>query len=68
MRAPEYSVDPVTHMAAAGPVAESVKNETAQISNELSSLANARTDPSYTAANDQNLTRKNTEQYEWYSD
>jgi hypothetical protein len=49
----------VTHITAAGPVAESIKNQTEKTSNEFSGLANAaRTPPAYTAANDQNLTRK----------
>lgn len=49
----------VTHITAAGPVAESVKNQTEKTSNEFSGLANAaRTPPAYTAANGQNLTRK----------
>ena len=51
----------VTHISAAGPVAESVKNETAKTSTEFSGLANARAQPSYTAANGQNLTRKKCE-------
>jgi len=40
-----------------GPVAESVKDQTAKTSNEFSGLANARTAPSYTAANGQPLTQ-----------
>ena len=49
----------VTHINAAGPVAESVKNQTEKTSNEFSGLANAaRTPPAYTAATGQNLTRK----------
>ena len=44
---------------AAGPVAESIKNQTEKTGNEFSGLANAsRTPPPYTAANGQNLTRK----------
>jgi len=39
-----------------GPVAESVRNQSTKTSNEFSGLANARTAPSYTAANGQNLT------------
>jgi len=46
----------VKDTVANGPVAESVKNQSAKTSNELSGLANARTAPSYTAANGQNLT------------
>ncbi len=41
-----------------GPVAQSVKNEYANTSNELRSLANARTRPSYTAETGQPLTRE----------
>jgi hypothetical protein len=51
----------VTHITTAGPVAESVKNETAKTSNELSGLANARAQLPYTAANGQNLTSKKRE-------
>lgn len=55
--------DTVTHTTAAGPVAESVKNQTAKTSNEFSGLANARAQPSYTAANGQDLTRKKCEPF-----
>jgi hypothetical protein len=49
----------IAHITAAGPVAESIKNQTEKTSNEFSGLANAaRTPPPYTAANGQNLTRK----------
>jgi hypothetical protein len=48
----------VTHIATAGPVAESIKSQTEKTGTEFSDLANAaRTPPSYTAANGQNLTR-----------
>ena len=42
---------------ATGPVAESVKNQTAKTSNELSGLANSRAQPPDTTAHGQDLTR-----------
>ena len=57
----------VTHITAAGPVAESVKNQREKTSNEFSDLANAtRTPPPFTAANGQNLTRKKRNSSRWY--
>lgn len=43
----------------AGPAAQSIKNQANATSSEFTSLAGARQPPSYSAANDTPLTRKN---------
>jgi len=50
-----------------GPVAESVKNETAKTSNEISGLANSRVQPESTTVNGQPLTRTILQPFPSYS-
>ena len=46
-----------------GPVATSIKNESAATQSEFSELANSRQKPTYTAANDTELTKSKDAQH-----